>query len=298
MIRGSLNPASGIKYNQPFMSELDPSTEKRPESTFGAELRKQREIRGISLREIADATKISHRFLEAIEHDDYRNLPAPVFTKGFIREYARYVGLSADALLDHYTSFVKEREIEEEQIAAPRLGVDPRPSLEIRIARSGSSTPMIIGAIAVAAIAVAAFFYRPQLRELIRRGSEPEVVVATDVAPPTTSTATAPAGNSQSAAASTSAAAAAGKPLQLLLRAEDDSYVELDVDGKSVLRDVIERGDERTFEADREFLLRTIGNAGGLRASLNGRQQPRFGETGRVVRNVKFDRSDLPANQQ
>jgi cytoskeleton protein RodZ len=271
------------------MPELDPSSEKRLQTTFGAELRKQREIRGISLREIADATKISHRFLEAIEHDDYKNLPAPVFTKGFIREYARYVGLSADALLDHYTSFVKEREVEEEQLAAPRLGVDPRPSLEIRIDRSGSTGPIVIGAIVVAAIAVAAFFYRPQLRELMRRGSEPEVVVATDVAVPVATPSTTPPVSTTSAAA----VATSSKALQLVLIADDDSYVELDVDGESVLREVIERGDQRTFEAERAFLLRTIGNAGGLRATLNGRAMPRFGQEGRVVRNVTLDRSDL-----
>ncbi len=58
-------------------------------TTFGDELRREREIRGISLKEIAEATKVSQRLLEAIEKDDYRYLPAPVFTRGFVREYAR-----------------------------------------------------------------------------------------------------------------------------------------------------------------------------------------------------------------
>ena len=55
-------------------------------ASFGEELRREREIRSISLKEIADATKISKRFLEAIERNDHRTLPAPVFTRGFIRE--------------------------------------------------------------------------------------------------------------------------------------------------------------------------------------------------------------------
>jgi len=62
-------------------------------ASFGEELRREREIRGISLKEIADATKISKRFLEAIERNDHRTLPAPVFTRGFVREYAKYLGL-------------------------------------------------------------------------------------------------------------------------------------------------------------------------------------------------------------
>src|SRR5438876_12345873 len=71
-------------------------------ASFGEELRREREIRGISLKEIADATKISRRFLEAIERNDHRTLPAPVFTRGFIREYARYLGLNCDEIVNRY----------------------------------------------------------------------------------------------------------------------------------------------------------------------------------------------------
>ncbi|HEX2060541.1 MAG TPA: helix-turn-helix domain-containing protein, partial [Thermoanaerobaculia bacterium] len=71
-------------------------------ASFGEELRREREIRGISLKEIADATKISKRFLEAIERNDHTTLPAPVFTRGFVREYARYVGLNAEEMVNRY----------------------------------------------------------------------------------------------------------------------------------------------------------------------------------------------------
>src|SRR6266550_8289773 len=78
---------------QPQVSEL---------ASFGEELRREREIRGISLKEISDATKISKRFLEAIERNDHKTLPAPVFTRGFIREYSRYLGLNADEIVNRY----------------------------------------------------------------------------------------------------------------------------------------------------------------------------------------------------
>src|ERR1043165_9751956 len=71
-------------------------------ASFGEELRREREIRGISLKEIADATKISKRFLEAIERNDHRTLPAPVFTRGFVREYAKYLGLNVDEIVNRY----------------------------------------------------------------------------------------------------------------------------------------------------------------------------------------------------
>src|ERR1700730_5400883 len=86
-----------------------PDQEPKPSShselaLFGEELRREREIRGISIKEISDATKISKRFLEAIERNDHGKLPAPVFTRGFVREYARYLGLSVDEIGTRYNS--------------------------------------------------------------------------------------------------------------------------------------------------------------------------------------------------
>ena len=67
---------------------------------FGTWLRSQREARGVSLREIADSTRISLRYLEALEMDRFDALPAPVFARGFLREYARVVGLDADEVVN------------------------------------------------------------------------------------------------------------------------------------------------------------------------------------------------------
>src|SRR5438105_14938488 len=83
------------------MPEQDPQTHSGLAS-FGEELRREREIRGISLKEIADSTKISKRFLEAIERNDHKTLPAPVFTRGFVREYSRYLGLNSDEIVNRY----------------------------------------------------------------------------------------------------------------------------------------------------------------------------------------------------
>ena len=81
----------------------DPNPQQHTElASFGEELRREREIRGISLKEIADATKISRRFLEAIERNDHKTLPAPVFTRGFVREYARYLGLNSEEMVSRY----------------------------------------------------------------------------------------------------------------------------------------------------------------------------------------------------
>ncbi len=69
---------------------------------IGETLRKARELREIDLREISDATKISIRFLEAIEENRFEMLPGGVFNKGFIRAYANYIGLDSQAMVDNY----------------------------------------------------------------------------------------------------------------------------------------------------------------------------------------------------
>src|SRR3954468_22215597 len=85
------------------MPDHDPQPSSHSElALFGEELRREREIRGISLKEIADATKISKRFLEALERNDHKTLPAPVFTRGFVRQYARYLGLSTEDIVNRY----------------------------------------------------------------------------------------------------------------------------------------------------------------------------------------------------
>src|SRR5688500_7856360 len=70
--------------------------------SFGTWLRRQREMRGVDLRDIAERTKISLRYLEAMEEDRFDILPAPIFAKGFLREYARHVGLSPDEVVNHF----------------------------------------------------------------------------------------------------------------------------------------------------------------------------------------------------
>lgn len=68
----------------------------------GADLRKIREERGLSLRHIATVTKIGVRFLEYIEEDRFDFLPAPVYLRGFLQEYARTLKLDPRRLADAY----------------------------------------------------------------------------------------------------------------------------------------------------------------------------------------------------
>src|SRR5271169_699253 len=69
---------------------------------FGETLKREREMRGVTLEEMSESTKISTRLLRAIEQDQFSELPGGVFTRGFIRAYSKYLGLDEEHVLAEY----------------------------------------------------------------------------------------------------------------------------------------------------------------------------------------------------
>lgn len=78
-------------------------------ATIGEQLRLAREERGIPLREISDQTRISVRYLEAIESNDYKRLPGGIFNRSFVRAYARYVGYDEKQAIEGYTRYLRDQ---------------------------------------------------------------------------------------------------------------------------------------------------------------------------------------------
>ena len=78
-------------------------------TSFGEQLRLAREARGITLREISEQTRISTRYLEAIEADDYKRLPGGIFNKSFIKAYAKYIGFDEKEALDAYARTARDQ---------------------------------------------------------------------------------------------------------------------------------------------------------------------------------------------
>lgn len=267
-------------------------------ASFGEELRREREIRGISLKEIADATKISKRFLEAIEKNDHKSLPAPVFTRGFVREYARYLGLSADEMVNRYNHAAAgddriEQTLDLQRFAHPDAVQPPLPELPRKIpAKRGLPSPvgidrsillLVLLAAALAAVAWWAVQNRHRWDSDARDGRETASVT------PVVTTPARPAAPSPAEAQNS---VPDGK-LRLVLSVTDDAWVTLEVDGTTILNDELKAGDRRTFEANDEFRFRTIGNAAGVTLTLNDLPIPPLGGDGEVIRNRTFDRARL-----
>jgi cytoskeletal protein RodZ len=83
---------------------------------FGEKLRKQREQRGLALDAISNITKISPRMLRALEEEHFDQLPGGVFNKGFVRAYARQVGLNEEEAITDYLAALRESQMQSQQI--------------------------------------------------------------------------------------------------------------------------------------------------------------------------------------
>ena len=81
----------------------------REAPSFGEVLRRERQLRSITLREVAEGTKISIRHLEALERNDFGALPGGAFSKGFLRAYATFIGLDPEEMVNHYLFEIAQR---------------------------------------------------------------------------------------------------------------------------------------------------------------------------------------------
>jgi transcriptional regulator with XRE-family HTH domain len=234
------------------------------EISFGTWLRRQREMRDIDLREIADKTKISLRYLKAMEQDHFELLPAPVFARGFLREYSKYVGLNADEVVNYYLSTQHGQSLEEETSEAL---VDP----------GSSRSPVTRGAFLVLLLIVAAalilyfLFYR-QSQEDARRAAPPPI------APPATETVPTEVPPPPEEEVLTA-------PLVVTLDFTQECWVEARVDGAPEVSRLFVAGESIRLEGDESVEL-TLGNGGGLEVQVNNMPfdlQARSGEVTSVT---------------
>jgi transcriptional regulator with XRE-family HTH domain len=281
------------------MPDEEPQPPSSELASFGEELRREREIRGISVKEIADATKISKRFLEAIERNDHKTLPAPVFTRGFVREYARYLGLNSDERVNRYNfAAVGDDRIEQsahlDRLTTPQAPPPPRKKATPRgipppYARVDRNVYILI--IVVIALAGVSYWALRHRRET--RANEERLAAETKAASAPVPVAAPPAGPVQNASTSTQPPANVPAKLILSLEITRTSWITLEADGERLINDELRRGFHRTVEAKDAFRFKTIGNAAGVTMTLNDLPVPPLGADGQVLHDVVFDRAAL-----
>jgi cytoskeleton protein RodZ len=253
---------------------------------FGDRLRREREMRGITLDEITESTKIARRHLEALETERFDQLPGGVFNKGFVRAYARFLGIDEDRAVADYSAATNEQPEPEDKFP---LEIHDEPDRELNPRRS--YLPLVFAVAALVGVLVGYAFWikskphaaaeQPQTARPAPATSTPEKPAA----PVASTSAVAPAPK-QTAPVEQHVAAVNSQPPQpsrsdpvttkpeksffILVKAKEDSWVSIVADGKSVMQRVLAADKHKKIKAGRLLVLRT-GNAGGIEVSFNGR---------------------------
>lgn len=241
--------------------------------SLGEKLQQAREARGISISEVAEQTRISSHYLEGIEADDYRALPGGIFNKGFVKSYAKFVGVDEQEALQDYARLVASQENEVEDDLKT---YNPEVLTDDRSASSKVSTivfaVIILGLMTWGVLTLIPYLQGDQSQAGVPAG-ENDAVANSDDGGATT------AGNNQTSPDSSPTAAAPDEPLPStdeikveFKPAGETISVQATVDGK-VQSSNATPAEPVTYTAQESLVLRYYrGFADQVRLTLNGRQ--------------------------
>ena len=244
---------------------------------FGAHLKAARESQGISLRQIADATKISVGALEALERSDFSRLPGGIFSRAFVRAYAIQVGLDPEQTVETFLEEYGRADVQPDTGPRPEVTADDRAFLArqqraARLLRWG-----LIALLLLAGGGIVAWRYR--VRSAPPSESVPPATSQTEGPPP--AQAAAPVLPPVAAPAGPAPAPAPPQADQIAVHLEitADCWVRASIDGTTALEQTLHAGDQRDFKANGDIYLQ-VGNSGAVKWTINGRDAKDLGNPG------------------
>lgn len=280
--------------------------------SVGEFFRQVRETKGLTLDEVAVKTRIHPEFLKAIEEENFAKLPEQVFAKGFVRSYARSLGLDEsdamrrfEASAGAFYSKHEERErLRQQQVEDERKRKANRKAVFAAVGVAGLGLVLLLtreqGTVSVTRPDSDGF--RTKATREVERRTKTDTVPTdhTDKMPSSPPGTSAQQGKSESlptplatsdplAGLPVDGGAATETGMVLALEASELSWVVVQTDEASPHEALLRPGDRLTWKAQDKFVL-TIGNAGGIRAELNGKPLPPFGPKGKVVRDIVLTR--------
>lgn len=236
-------------------------------STFGETLKREREMRGVSLHEISTATRIGTRFLEALENEQWDRLPGGVFNRGFVRAVAHFLGLDEEKLLAEYALVTDDHP--SAAVWADRTAAKPR--------RPWKSAVAALLLVAAAVTIGWTYWQNPEIFAGIRTVYAPPAPAST--APPAQSPQPAPQAAAPTDANAQNPTTAAAEPLELKIFASRGTTLIVIIDGKKAFDGRLARGEQQQYKAASRVEIST-GDSHALFVELNGLTVPPLGAPG------------------
>jgi cytoskeletal protein RodZ len=271
----------GLKVMSKDISQTDQQQAQKL-AEIGDYLRQVREHNQLTLEQVASQTLIQARLLRAIETGNLQPLPEPVYIRGFIKRYAAALGLDGGELAQAFPIETDLRAVQPSWKDSPAAQLRP---LHLWFAY-----------VALIVAAVSGLSYLVS-RSASWVSNQPRVQQANVAAPasPAPATASSPAA-SPSVAAAPDASPIPNQPVRIDITLTAQSWLRVEVDGKTDYEGVMSEGTQRTWTANKEVTVRA-GNAGGVMVAHNNGQAKPLGEPG-AVEEVTFsptqDAASLP----
>lgn len=239
-----------------------PDGEGKTES-FGEYLKRERELRNISLDEISKATRIRKYYLDAIERDEFKLLPGEAYLKGFVRAYAKHIGIDPDEAILRLESALKSYE-------QKKTPIPVRKKINIRI----PIYPVAAGGLIIIVL-VLILIGREEKREYKKAVQKIEKIEAVS-RPPQESVPQEKKGQEQVNPPPQT------EPLRVTIKAKERTWVMVKRDDEKPFDVILWEGDVQKWEAKTRLSLR-IGNAQGVEIIYNGVPLRNLGAKGEVV---------------
>ncbi|MFZ3123237.1 MAG: RodZ domain-containing protein [Thermodesulfovibrionales bacterium] len=245
----------------------------------GEILKKKREELGYNLKEIAKTLRIRSDYLKAIEEGTFEKLPVEVYTKGYIREYAKFLKTDPEIVIKAYI----------EKISPPAIEKQPDPITpaentvkEEKTDKRYSATAITLSAVAVAALltVLSLFVFAPE-------GPKTPLPEKTAPTPPTLQPSSPVQEKENTEKAKTEAAAnpqveKTAKEHSLEILASDKTWILVTIDNTETKEMLLNKGESAKLSAKDGFSLK-IGNAGGIKLIFDGNDMGVPGENGKVI---------------
>jgi cytoskeletal protein RodZ len=239
-------------------SDRDGDSQPAGDLTLGQRLRRAREERNLTPRELSDLTRITRRHLEAIEADDYKQLPGGIFNRSFVKSYARAVGFDESEALRLYLAAAGEAADETPTRQHSRIYTDDAPS----------RSPLVTAGISLIVLAVILLAVYAGLHYYRRTSTTDEAQTASGAQPASGQTA-----QPQPSPSDTPAPTPAPQGLSVRVRAKgEDVWLRAKVDGEPTTDGILSADQTREFSAAETLSLQYAKvKAPALEVIINGR---------------------------
>lgn len=242
---------------------------------LGERFRAAREARGLTLSDVAEQIRIRSVYLAAIEEENWPAIGAPVYVRGFLRTYARFLGLDAEEAVGAFNQQAAGAlaEAAAEPESAPERQSEPRHLLPFIWIAS------VVAVLLIAYVAFNAFSPRPVTDVAL---SVPMTTPSPFESPtPLPDSSASPAASVSPQASSSAAASIADQANSLVVRLSAPSWLRVVIDGSVRIEGTFPAGTSKTFRGKRALLR--IGNAGGVTLLVDGKLVGPLGKSGDVV---------------